>query len=145
MTGTGGREEKIFDALRKKGTRLTPQRTEIVRILCRRGDHPSAGVILREARKKVPGMSASTVYYTLGLLKKEGLIKELEFTNMEDRYESVMTDHIDLVCVRCGGIENLNIELSATYEAVEKVTGFRAHGMRFEYHGLCAKCREGKE
>ncbi|WP_028895680.1 Fur family transcriptional regulator [Syntrophorhabdus aromaticivorans] len=139
------REEEIFDALRKKGIRLTRQRTEVIRIVCRRGDHPSAGVILREARKAVPEMSASTVYYTLGLLKKEGLIKELEFYNMENRYESVMVDHIDLICTKCGGIENLTKESTITYRAIEDLTGFRARGMRYEYYGLCEKCREDGE
>jgi Fur family transcriptional regulator, peroxide stress response regulator len=139
------REEEILDALRKKGIRLTPQRAEIIRILCRGGNHPSARVILRKARKAVPEMSVSTVYYTLGLLKKEGLIKELEFYNMENRYESVMNDHIDLICTKCGRIENLTKELSITYRAIEDLTGFRARGMRYEYYGLCEKCREDGE
>lgn len=141
----GKKEEEISNALRKKGVRLTPQRTEIIKVLCQRGNHPSAGIILKEARIRVPDMSASTVYYTLGLLKREGLIKELEFYNMENRYESVMADHIDLVCTKCGRIENLAGELSITYEAIQNMTGFRAHGMRYEYYGLCGKCRKGEE
>ncbi|HOC45562.1 MAG: Fur family transcriptional regulator [Syntrophorhabdaceae bacterium] len=139
------REEEILDALKKKGVRLTRQRTEIIRVLCRHGNHPSAGAILKEARKMVPSISVSTVYYTLGLLKKEGLIKELEFYDMENRYESVMTDHIDLVCTECGRIENLIEKQPLTYQAIENLTGFRARGMRHEYYGLCGTCRRGKE
>jgi Fur family transcriptional regulator, peroxide stress response regulator len=137
------RNQKIVEALKQKGVRLTPQRMEIIHVLCHH-NHPGAGEILRKARENVPELSVSTVYYTLALLKKEGLIKELEFYDMENRYESVMTDHIDLICTECGNIVNFEDHTSATRQLVESSTGFEAHRMRFEYYGRCAKCR-GKE
>jgi Fur family transcriptional regulator, peroxide stress response regulator len=133
---------RIEKALRQKGIRITPQRMEIVHILSRDKTHPGAGAILREVRKRMPEVSMSTVYYTLGLLKSEGLIKELEFYDMENRYESVMTDHIDLVCTECGAIVNFDGDVAVTRQGIEESTGFEAHRMRFEYYGLCAKCRK---
>ncbi len=138
------RARRIADALREKGVRLTPQRLEVIRILCRDKGHPGVREILRSARRKVPAMSASTVYYTLALLKKEGLIKELEFYEMENRYESVMTDHIDLICTECGSIANFESDLPVTRRLIEQFTGFEAHRMRFEYYGRCEKCRTKK-
>lgn len=133
--------QQMLDALKQKGIRLTRQRMEIIRILSHDKTHPSAGAILRRGRERVPDMSASTVYYTLGLLKKEGLIKELEFYDMENRYESEMTDHIDLICTECGSIVNFESVLPITRRLVRESTGFEAHRMRFEYYGLCEKCR----
>jgi Fur family transcriptional regulator, peroxide stress response regulator len=133
---------RIEETLRGKGIRITPQRMEIIHILSRDKTHPSAGFILKEVRKRMPEVSMSTVYYTLGLLKREGLIKELEFYDMENRYESVMTDHIDLVCTECGNIVNFDGDLVVTRQHIEESTGFEAHRMRFEYYGLCAKCRK---
>jgi Fur family transcriptional regulator, peroxide stress response regulator len=139
------RYRSTLDALRQKGIRLTRQRTEIVRVLSHDVTHPSAGTILERARERAPGMSASTVYYTLGLLKKEGLIKELEFYDAENRYESEMTDHIDLICAECGNITNLESIMPVTRRFVQESTGFEAHRMRFEYYGLCGKCRSKGE
>ncbi len=130
-----------MEALRERAVRLTPQRLEVIHVLCRDKGHLGVREILRSARKKVPAISASTVYYTLALLKKEGLIKELEFYDMENRYESDMSDHIDLICRTCGSIANFTSAMPVTRKAIRESTGFEADGMRFEYYGVCAKCR----
>lgn len=139
------RNRSVLDALREKGIKLTRQRVEIVRVLTHDATHPSARTLLKAARERVPDMSVSTVYSTLGLLKKEGLIKELEFYDMENRYESVMDDHVDLICTSCGRIANFQNNGTATREAIRQATGFEAQRMRHEYYGLCEKCRGGEE
>jgi Fur family transcriptional regulator, peroxide stress response regulator len=135
------RYRNMLDALRQKGIRLTRQRMEIVRVLSHDKTHPSAGTILEKARERAPSVSASTVYYTLGVLKKEGLIKEVEFYDTENRYESEMNDHVDLICTDCGDIVNFESAMPVTRRFVQESTGFEAHRMRFEYYGLCRKCR----
>lgn len=134
----------MVEALRAKGIRLTPQRMEIIRVLSNDRSHPGARTILAKARERVPDMSMSTVYSTLGLLKKEDLIKELEFYDMDNRYETIMTDHIDLICTKCGSITNFDGNLPMTREFIEENAGFEPHRMRFEYYGLCKKCRVKK-
>lgn len=135
------RQERIIRTLTERGVRITPQRAEIIRVLCRDSSHPTTGMILKKAREHIPKISFSTVYYTLALLKKEGLIKELEFYDMDNRYDSELTDHIDLICTDCGNIVNFDEDLPTTRQLIEKATGFEAHRMRFEYYGLCEKCR----
>jgi len=117
----------------------------IIDILSRDQGHPGASIVFRKAIESVPNISMSTVYYTLSLLKEEGLIKELEFYEQENRYESDLTDHIDLICVGCGKIENYNRDISLFPVSIEASTGFKAHKMRFEYYGLCRDCNEKKE
>jgi hypothetical protein len=84
----------------------------------------------------------STVYYTLDMMKKEGLIRELEFYDMENRYESNVSDHINLVCTRCGKITDFTGNEPSFSKAVEKETGFKSSSMRFEYYGICRNCTE---
>jgi Fur family transcriptional regulator, peroxide stress response regulator len=140
---TGNRtKEGILNALRSKGIRLTPQRIEIIDILSRDKSHPSVGALLRKARERMPDLSSSTVYYTLALLKREGLVRELEFYDMENRYDTVVKDHVDLVCEECGNIENLAEEIPFDRGAIEKSTGFLPARTRLEYYGRCRKCRE---
>ena len=85
----------------------------------------------------------STVYYTLNMLKKEGLIKEIEFNEMENRYESNIEDHLDLICKGCGKIQDFTSRFPIPAKSVERNTGFRAQTMRFEYYGyyMACKCR----
>lgn len=135
------RRAAILRALRAKAIKLTPQRMEIIRVLSTQGNHPSAGMILKKARERMPEISASTVYYTLAMLKREGLVKELEFYDTENRYDAIVKDHVDLVCEECGAIENLNEEIRYDRHAIEESTGFKPLRMRFEYYGLCRACR----
>ena len=74
------------------------------------------------------------------MMKKEGLIRELEFYDMENRYEINVSDHINLVCTRCRKITDFTGDAPSFSKAVEKETGFKSSGMRFEYYGICRNC-----
>jgi len=137
-------EAKLKAGLRQKGYKMTLQRMEIIKFLARSRTHPGAMDILHELRKTAPGISMSTVYYTLDILKKEGLIKELEFYDEENRYDVNMSDHFNLICRKCGKIEDFMNPLSFSAETVESTTGFRPLGVRFEFYGYCKDCK-GRE
>jgi Fe2+ or Zn2+ uptake regulation protein len=133
-------EQSLIAALRRKGYKLTPQRREIIRFLSGSRSHPGALEILRKVRKAAPGISMSTVYYTLEMLKREGLIRELEYYDADNRYEINVADHINLVCTKCRKITDFTGTVPSFARAVEKATGFQSKSLRFEYYGLCRNC-----
>jgi Fur family peroxide stress response transcriptional regulator len=133
-------EQRLISSLRGKGYKLTPQRREIIRFLSRHKSHPGAMEILRRVRKSVPRISMSTVYYALDMLKREGLIRELEYYETDNRYEINVSDHINLVCTKCRKITDFTGNVPSFSKAVEKETGFRPASMRFEYYGICRNC-----
>jgi Fe2+ or Zn2+ uptake regulation protein len=135
-------KRKLIETLKKNSLKLTRQRLEIIEVLSRDRSHPSARDIFHKVRQKVPSVSLSTVYYTLNLFKKDGAIKELEFYDMENRYESNITDHLDLVCLGCGKIVDYVEEVPIPIERVERKTGFAVDRIRFEYYGYCQQCRK---
>jgi Fe2+ or Zn2+ uptake regulation protein len=137
-------EQTLISRLRDKGYRLTPQRLEIIRLLARDMSHPGAKDILRKVRKTVPRISMSTVYYTLDMMKKEGLIQELEFYDTDNRYDINVSDHINLVCTTCGKITDFMGDFPSLSKGVEKETGFKPASMRFEYYGICRNCARVK-
>ncbi len=128
--------------LTARGLKLTRQRLELIDIFANDRSHPSARAILEKARKRIPSMSASTVYYTLNLFKKERVIKELDFYNMENRYEGNISDHLDLICIKCGKIENFVEKLPIPLTKIEAETGFSVDKIRFEYYGYCKECQK---
>ena len=134
-------EQTLVSSLQEKGYKLTPQRREIIRLLSRNKSHPGAMEILRKVRKNVPRISMSTVYYTLDMMKKEGLIRELEYYDMDNRYETNVSDHINLVCTKCERITDFMGDMPSFSKTVEKETGFKPASMRFEYYGYCKECR----
>jgi Fe2+ or Zn2+ uptake regulation protein len=134
-------ELKLMTSLREKGYKLTSQRREIIKLLSQDTSHPGAMDIFQRVRKKAPRISMSTVYYTLDMLKKEGLIRELEFYDRDNRYDINVSNHVNLICRQCGKIEDFDGKLTVPAKRVEGETGFRIQEMRFEYYGLCKECQ----
>jgi len=134
-------EKKLVMGLREKGYKLTVQRLEIISLLARDRTHPGAMDIFRKVRKSVPQISMSTVYYTLDMLKKEGLLRELEFYDRDNRYDITVADHVNLICKKCGRIEDFPSGLPYSYAQVQRRTDFQPVAMRYEYYGYCKECR----
>lgn len=135
----------LQESLRERGYKLTPQRKAIIDLLAGDLSHPGAADIFNKIRKSLPHVSLSTVYYTLDMLKKEGLIHEIEFYDRDNRYDVNMASHINLICRKCGKIEDFPAELPYSSEAVKKKTGFQPIQMRFEYYGYCKQCGKVKK
>ena len=66
---------------------ITPQRLAIISILATSQDTPSAGQIFERLKAQFPTTSLATVYKTIGMLKNEGEVLELEFQNGSNRYD----------------------------------------------------------
>ena len=138
-------KRKLIARLKEKGYKLTPQRLEIINLLSKETTHPGAMDILKRVRKKSPQISMSTVYYTLDILKKEALIQEISFYDKDNRYDVNISNHLNLICTKCGKIEDFIEELPISSQAIEKKTGFQPFQMRFEYYGYCKECRRKKK
>ena len=131
----------VIESLRKDGFRITPQRVAIVNYVLNTDSHPSAEVLHMAVRKKHPMVSLATVYKTLELLKKKGLVRELDFPTGA-RYDSNVEEHVNLVCVRCGRIDDVDeASLGELESKVAKKARYRILGGRFELYGYCSQCQ----
>jgi Fur family peroxide stress response transcriptional regulator len=133
--------EGLIRRLREKGQKITPQRLAIVEALVEnRHHHPGAHLIYTEALKKTRNVSLSTVYATLSDFSQQGLIKNLEFDRMENRYEGNLEEHINLVCRRCGKITDYRLPGSIEPQDIAREAGFLVTDARMEYYGFCRDC-----
>ena len=128
-------------ALRKAGCRITAQRKAVLDYLDSTADHPSARQVFENVSKQCPQLSLATVYNTLGTLVKMGLIKVLEFEAMDNRHETNLAPHINLVCTICGKIEDFDEGVTVYSDDVREKFDFEVQDYRMEYYGLCAGCR----
>lgn len=64
-----------MDMLRQHGIQPTPQRLAVAQIVLSRESHPSAEEVWTKVRRRCPTISRATVYNTLNLFVKRGLLK----------------------------------------------------------------------
>ncbi|MBN1105979.1 MAG: transcriptional repressor [Deltaproteobacteria bacterium] len=134
-------KKSVMEKMREKGMKLTPQRRAILEFLVRKGtSHPGARVIHEHLRKKLKSLSLSTVYLTLKELERHGLIRILEFDRRDNRCETNLDMHVNLICKRCHQIKDLPF-LPLDPREVLKKAGFQVSDTRVEYYGLCERCR----
>ena len=133
--------EQIVTSLKNEGHRITPQRIAIIDYLMHTEDHPSADQVHIVIKKKYPMVSLSTVYKTLDLLRQKKLINEIEIDG-EARFDAHMENHINLVCLNCGKIEDIDEKLLSSIQSkVAKKSEYLIVKGSFELHGYCDKCK----
>lgn len=134
-------KEDLIGQLKEKGLKLTPQRLAIIDVLVENCDgHPGVTLIFNEACKKAKRVSLSTVYATLKEFSENGLIKQLEFDRMENRYDVDPSDHINLICNRCGKIVDYRLPATLEPRDIARRSGFVITDTRMEFHGYCREC-----
>jgi Fur family ferric uptake transcriptional regulator len=134
-------------ALGARGIRLTRQRRVLLQVMETARRHLDANEILERARKIDPDVTQVTVYRTLDLLKRQGLIDELDLLHLRgDRhfYESHgPRDHIHVACMNCGKVREFESELYENLKnQISQDCGIEITVMRTEVGGLCADCRK---
>jgi Fur family transcriptional regulator, ferric uptake regulator len=133
--------------LSERGIRMTEQRRAILQVMETASKHLDASQILRKAQKLDASVDRSTVYRTLRLLKRQGMIDELDLMHINGEghyYERrlVGRDHIHIACLRCGKImEFVSDEFEKLKQQVEKDCRFHVLISRLEIGGYCASCR----
>ena len=133
--------EQIVTSLREEGFRITPQRTAIVDYLLKTEDHPSAEHIHKVIQRKYPMISLSTVYKTLDLLKEKKLVSEIEVEG-EARFDAHTDEHINLVCMNCGKIEDIDEgALKEIQNRAAKKSKYLILKSSFELFGYCSNCK----
>jgi Fur family ferric uptake transcriptional regulator len=129
-----------------RGVRMTRQRRLLVRIMQRAGGHMDVLQLWKRARAQDPSLDKVTVYRTLALLKRHGLVDELDLLHLEGGkhyYEARATrDHIHLACVKCGRIQEFESALFEKLKGqIERERGFRIDVVRVEAGGYCDRCK----
>ena len=92
--------------LNQRGCRLTPQRETILSVFqsLRQGNHLSAEELYKTLQNQGERIGLSTVYRTLHLLARIGILRELELAEGHKHYELNLRElhhHHHLVCIQC--------------------------------------------
>lgn len=134
----------IEKTLTNLGYRMSKGRREIVTFLKKnKGKHLSAEDIYRALKKK--GVSLTTVYRTLKILERAGIVNKSTFSKRHMSYELSYKPHIHLICSDCGKIEEIK---GVPPEKLIKLFGIEISEKDFvpvsyivEIYGICKNCR----
>jgi Fur family transcriptional regulator, ferric uptake regulator len=131
--------------LRDQGLPVTQQREAIAEVVFASPEHMSVEEIEGKLRSRGERIGKATIYRTLEMLVRSGLVAEHDFGEGFKRYEHLFGPtpvHGHLVCTECGGVTEVrSAELERTQEAVAREHGFQAARYRLEMYGLCAECQ----
>src|SRR5246500_2579488 len=141
---TAEKTRKVQRGVEPRGIRMTRQRRVILQVMDDAEQHLDVDQILARAQKIDSGVHLVTVYRTIDLLKKQGLIDELDLLHLRgDRhyYETHgPRDHIHVACLRCGKVREVESRL---YEQLkdQSARDFQMKGTepRAEVGGDCAE------
>ena len=137
----------IVSALSQRGYRLTPQRLMIVSAIEDSQDHISAEEMYAQVAARYPNVNISTVYRTLELLKRLGLVTETDLGGGCVRYHPAHKGrHHHLVCRQCGQMIDLDESLLVPLKAaLLRQHDFSADLNHLAITGRCVRCRRGAE
>lgn len=134
----------------EEGIKFTLQRKLILDVLNRTSKHLSAEEIYFIVRKFYPTIGFATVYRTLDLLNKMGIVMKLDFGDGKMRYELVERGkgaHIHLVCKNCGKVFNGSSEGNGKLKEIERDISskykFKIENSKIYFVGKCENCQKG--
>jgi Fur family ferric uptake transcriptional regulator len=129
--------------LREHNLPITAQRVAIADVLLESGRHLSAEEVARELNGRRVHVGTATVYRTLELLVRSGLVVERDFGEGFRRYEPARDapHHEHLICSRCGQVREFRDErLERMTTLLAEAHGYVRQRHRLVIHGICDEC-----
>jgi Fur family ferric uptake transcriptional regulator/Fur family peroxide stress response transcriptional regulator len=91
----------------------------------------------------MPTLSKTTVYNTLNLLEKQGVIRAIRIDEKNVRYDADISEHAHFKCKLCGEIHDLKVKGIGNLEP-DNSKNFLITEYQMYYSGFCDKCAEYK-
>jgi Fur family transcriptional regulator, ferric uptake regulator len=136
--------EPFLTYLREHNLPVTAQRLAVAEVVLGSERHLSAEDVARELRGRDVRVGTATVYRTLELLVKSGLVVERDFGEGFRRYEPArdIPHHEHLLCSVCGQVREFRDErLERMTTLIADSHDFTRQSHRLVIYGVCASCR----
>ena len=131
--------------LRDQGLPITQQRDAVAEVVFSSTDNQSVEDIEQKLRANGERIGKATIYRTLEMLVKSGLVAEHDFGEGFKRYEHLfgqppVREH--LVCTECGKVTSIHSpELMKLHQEVASRHGFLPARYRLAIYGICEDCQ----
>jgi Fur family ferric uptake transcriptional regulator len=130
--------------LRSHGLKLTRARELVFReILSTPGIHPNADEIRRRLRAKKKEIGLATIYRTLNLLVRSGLVTAVDLGEGHSHFEPDWTEtaHGHLICLSCGRVQEFaQANIQDAIHRIGEEKGYRLDKFSLQVFGFCRDC-----
>ncbi len=143
--GNAGRDA-FRDYLRDHNLPVTAQRLAIADVILGTDRHFSADEVTKALRSLGANAGTATVYRTIEVLVRSGLVVERDFGEGFKRYEAArgIPNHEHLLCTVCGRVTEFRDErLERMTTLLAETHDYSRQRHRLVIYGLCGDCRRG--
>ena len=129
---------EMKDLLKSRNIQPSVQRIKILEYLMLK-THPSVDEIYLALADEIPSLSRTTVYNTLKLFVKHGIVSALPCRG-EERFDINTAVHAHFLCQVCGKM--IDIGACPEFLEVQVPAGFKVNSRTLIVTGTCDKCQE---
>ena len=130
----------VVHILEEHGIQATAQRVAVAEYVLRTEEHPSADKVWAVVAENVPAISRATVYNTLNLFVKKGLLRELHLAPDSVLFDPNTDRHHHFIDEDTGRIYDIpwnQVEVSNA----KALPGFEVHGYQVVMRGRRRRAR----
>jgi Fur family ferric uptake transcriptional regulator len=123
----------------------TPQRLAVAEAVCQAAGHVSVEDVAERVRERGVAVGTATIYRTLDLLVRSGLVRAYDFGEGFRRFALAERGGPwgRYVCTSCGRTDEFsNDRLERVIGLLAEEVAFRPHHHRLEVYGLCRACQQ---
>lgn len=141
MLDPAGGPSALRRTLHQRGLRMTPQR-QLVLDAVRHLGHATPEQICTRVQQVAPAVNITTVYRTLDLMERIGLVRHTHLGHGAPTYSEQEHQHVHLVCHLCGSVLEAPTDLMDDLaDRLRSTDGFELDVTHVALSGLCADCR----
>ena len=126
--------------LERCGLRVTQPRLTLLEFFSGTEGHFTPEEISERLRASGHPLSIATLYQNLRTFSERGLIGEMTGPGGEARYDTNLDPHSHLVCLRCGRMVDIVLELPELGPAA-RAQGWSVTRARVDLQGVCPECQ----
>ena len=127
-------------ALHERGLRMTPQR-QLVLDAVRALGHATPEQVCAHVQRAAPAVNITTVYRTLDLLDRLGVVRHTHLGHGAPTYSSQEHEHVHLVCHRCGSVTEVpTTAMAGLADRLAAEHGFALDAAHVALSGVCRTC-----
>jgi Fur family iron response transcriptional regulator len=125
----------VIETLREKGIQPSAQRVAVAEYVLNTTEHPSADLVWKRVRDRVPYISRATVYNSLNLFVEKGILRALNIAEDSVVFDPMLETHHHFIDEETGMIHDVPWDAVQVCR-METLRGYEIHNYQVVMRGV---------